>query len=232
MLLKGARWASNLFAKEQHFFFFRCNCLLNHARVCGGRAFGGWCALRNLDKEKLKWKYMTPALSHAALHYYCVSISWNGSLPFNSSGKVETTKLKIGISGTWARQSFRELNHALNWMWQLNLQRYWESCLASFVVFCKRPLPHASSEKKAGRENGLEVAGRGSRPCAEGTFPFSCYRRNKEGERKASWKSRYFLSEIGWEERLCGFPYGVSMRKLVAGPHCISQGESSVWWIG
>lgn len=55
---------------------------------------------------------MTPALSLAALHYYCVTICWNGPLPFNSSVKVETTKLKIGISGTWARQSFCELNDA------------------------------------------------------------------------------------------------------------------------
>ena len=56
-------------------------------------------------------------------------------------------------------------------------------------------------------------------PAQKGLFPSVATEGNKEGERKASCKSSYFLSGIGQKERLCGFPYGVSTRKLVAGPH-------------
>ena len=60
-------------------------------------------------------------------------------------------------------------------------------------------------------------------PVQKGLLPSVVSEGNKEAERKASCKSRYFLGEIGREGRLCGLPYGVSMRKRVEGPHCISQ---------
>lgn len=116
---------------------------------------------KKFGQEKLKWKYMTQP--SAAPHFIITVLPfcWNGPLSFNSSVKVETTKLKIGINGTWARQSICELNDAP----QLNVATESPETLGvlphGFVAFCKCPPPCASSEEES--RKGKRPGGGGKR---------------------------------------------------------------------